>query len=132
MSLGGVSTFTELWKRAVDISKVEKKDKKRLKELDVAVNIHTSNKPERCNHKATPAPKGHEVRSDLLPIPLPKSQVMEMIGEWFNNRTISPWTKKRELTDTQLKDLAYCVLHHSKGHSTLDHRVIRRVFHDPM
>ena len=88
LSLGGVSTFAKLRKRAVDISKVEKRDKKRPREPDAAFNVHTRNKPKGCTHKATPTPKDHEARSDLLPIPLLKSQVIKMIAGWFNYRTL--------------------------------------------
>lgn len=54
---------------------------------------------------------------------------MEIVNGWFEDETLRLRTKKEALSEEQLKDPAYCVLHHIRRHNTMDCCVIRKVFH---
>ena len=66
LSLGGVSIFAKLRKRAANISEARERGKKRPREPNAIVDVYTpSNKLRGCNYKATPSPKDHGTRIDV-------------------------------------------------------------------
>lgn len=57
---------------------------------------------------------------------------MEIVAGSFEDETLKAQDEKNVLTEEQLKDFTYCVLHRSKRHTTMDYWAIRKVFHKHM
>ena len=130
MSIGGISTFSKLLKRAADVSKAMRRSGKRPKESNAVIEVCASvDKPRKRSYKATPPPKNYEQRQNVPPIPIPRTQMMEIIVGWFEDEMLRLRTEKEALSEEQLKDPAYCVLHRTRKHNTMDCWVIRKIFH---
>ncbi|KAJ1427656.1 Retrotransposon gag domain [Sesbania bispinosa] len=98
LSLGGITTFAELMRRGADVAEAIKRQGKRTKEADNAFDICTRDE------------NGHK-RSFRGPHPS---------REYTGNKT--------PLSKEQYDDPAYCILHKTRYHNTMDCWTIRRAF----
>ena len=121
LSIGEISIFSELLNRTADILEVTRSSGKRPKESNAVIEVYASaDKARKRSYKATPLLRNYEQRLDVPPIPIARSQVMEIVDEWFEDRTLRSRTEKETLSEKQLKDPAYCVLHRTRKHNTMD------------
>ena len=100
MSISGINTFSELLRRASDISKVMKRNGKRPKEVGSVLDVcATTDKPRKRGYKAMPPPRNYKSRSEVPSILIPRAQVMEIMAGWFEDGMLRARDDRNALTE---------------------------------
>ncbi|KAJ1399526.1 Retrotransposon gag domain [Sesbania bispinosa] len=132
LSLSGVTTFSELMKKAVDIAEVMKKQGKKVKGtkdmFDVCMNEERE-KRRAFKSGRSPGKTPPYNNNEVPPIPLNRHQICQLVEEWLKDGTLRVRTTKGPLTREQYDSPEYCILHKANSHNTTDCWTIRKVFH---
>ncbi|KAJ1399321.1 Retrotransposon gag domain [Sesbania bispinosa] len=114
LSLGGITTFVELMRKAADVAEAMKRQ----------------DRGKRKTFRGGPSP-GKSVpynTEDLPTIPLARPQVCQLVEEWLKDGTLRVKMVKPPLKKEQYDNPTYCILHRTNTHTTIDCWTVRRAF----
>ncbi|KAJ1382881.1 Aspartic peptidase domain superfamily [Sesbania bispinosa] len=132
LSLSGITTFTELMKKAADVADAMKRQGKRTKGQEDMFDVYAAEEREiRRPFKSNRTPEKMTPRNtnEMPPIPLGRIQICQLVEDWLKEGTLRMKVVKPPLTKKQYDNPEYCVLHKTNSHSTQDCWTIRRAFH---
>ncbi|RYR18471.1 hypothetical protein Ahy_B03g063094 [Arachis hypogaea] len=124
LSMSNINTFSELLKRASDITEAMKRNGRRYKEVSPLEVCAVDGRGRRSSYS-----KGVKKSSPPPPLPLSKAQAMVVVNGWFEDGTLNPKTDREPPTSEDLRDPRYCMVHRNKGHGLTDFYVVRTMFH---
>ncbi|KAL4315633.1 hypothetical protein AHAS_Ahas15G0204600 [Arachis hypogaea] len=122
--MSNINTFSELLKRASDITVAMKCNRRRYKEVFPLKVCATDGRGRRSSYS-----RGAKRNSPPPPLPLSRAQAMVVVNGWFEDGTLNPKTDRKPPTPEDLRDPRYCMVHHNKGHGLTDCYVVRTMFH---
>ncbi|KAL4327943.1 uncharacterized protein [Arachis hypogaea] len=124
LSMSNINTFSDLLKRASDITEAMKRNGRRYKEVSPLEVCAADGRGRRSSYS-----KGVKKSSPPPPLPLSKAQAMVVVNGWFEDGTLNPRTDREPPTSEDLRDPRYCMVHRNKGHGLTDCYVVRTMFH---
>ncbi|RYR66978.1 hypothetical protein Ahy_A03g013189 [Arachis hypogaea] len=124
LSMSNINTFSELLKRASDITEAMKCNGRRYKEVFPLEVCAADGRGRRSSYS-----KGVKKNSPPPPLPLSKAQAMVVVNGWFEDGTLNPRTDREPPTSKDLRDPRYCMVHRNKGHGLTNCYVVRTMFH---
>ncbi|RYR54310.1 hypothetical protein Ahy_A06g029566 [Arachis hypogaea] len=122
--MNNINTFSELLKKASDITEAMKRSGRRSKEVFPLEVCAADGRGRRCSYF-----RGAKRNSPPPPLPLSRAQAMVVVNGWFEDGTLNPRTDREPPTPEDLKDSRYCTVHRDKGHGLTDCYVVRTMFH---
>jgi hypothetical protein len=126
-----IETFSQLMRRAIDISNTMKKGGKRARQQDDFTDVFVVDNCEKNKRYKNAAPlssytKRMEEEVPVLPISGPT--IIQLVENWLKEGIMRPRIDKPALIVAQQANPPYCLLYRTKGHPTEQCWVIRKVF----
>ncbi|KAJ1400903.1 Aspartic peptidase domain superfamily [Sesbania bispinosa] len=108
LSLGGITTFTELMRRGADIAEAMKRQGKRTKEANNVFDVCAlEDKGRKTNFRGPHSSKEYAQNNteDLSPMPISRVQVCQLVEEWLKDEMIRLKGNRTPLTKEQGEDI---------------------------
>ena len=154
LSMGGITTFAELLKRAADVSESLKKQGRRYKEVEPVYEIEMSrdrHEAETLKAKADTKKrqyddaqknsgknnrKAYESKdrfyqrlAELPTLPLPRDQAVQLVEEWLKEGLLRVKDPDKSYSEVDKLDPDFCFLHNTRSHGLRDCYQVKRLFY---
>ncbi|KAJ1417475.1 Retrotransposon, unclassified-like protein [Sesbania bispinosa] len=126
-----ITTFAELMRKGAYVVEAIKRQGKRPKDAEGAYDIYAlEERGRKKNFRSNPPNRRFtpQANEDLPHLPINRQQACQLAEEWLKDGTIQPRVNKPPLTNEQYDDPAYCMVHRTTAHTTLECFTIGHAF----